>query len=82
MEQLDAVNLILRRSKKQAVNRITDGDLRSNTALATLTRVRKRVLSTPFPFNRLKTDLPLNAAGKVPIPTAYLTRWRACGSSS
>lgn len=72
MLEIEAINAILRFSGRQRVNQATSGDQTANTALETLTRVRKEILNKPYGFNERRLALQEDVTGRVPVAVDWL----------
>jgi len=73
MQSLEAINRMLRLTGHQSVNAVDEGDARAALAIQTLTQVRRDILTTPYQFNHLRIDLPVDISGKVPIARKWLS---------
>lgn len=72
MNLLTAINFALRGSGLDPSSDPTDENPEAGLAIEVITRTRREILETGFPFNVRKITLQVDQGGRVPISSAYL----------
>lgn len=72
MNLLTAINFALRGSGLDPSSDPTDENPEAGIAIEVITRTRREILETGFPFNVRKITLQVDQGGRVPISSAYL----------
>jgi hypothetical protein len=72
MNLLTAINFVLRGSGLDPSSDPTDENPEAGLAIEVITRTRREILESGFPFNTRKITLQVAQNGRVPISSAYL----------